>query len=50
MNKEGNYDKLSAKELWYPLRCKLCGTKAQWANDGTGCSYCTQCMEDIAFK
>jgi len=43
-------NKISSKELWYPLRCKLCGTKALWANDGTGDSYCTKCMEDVAFK
>ena len=37
-------------DSWYPLRCKLCKSKANWANEGSGDAYCTQCMEDIAFK
>ena len=35
---------------WHPLRCKLCKSKANWSNEGSGDAYCTQCMEDIAFK
>jgi hypothetical protein len=45
MNKSG-----FSKDTWIALKCKLCGTKAAWANEGTGSHYCTQCMEDVAFK
>jgi endogenous inhibitor of DNA gyrase (YacG/DUF329 family) len=45
----GKYATISDNELWYPLRCNLCGKGAQWANEGTGRNYCTQCMEDVAF-
>ena len=38
------------RDTWYPLVCKLCGKKALWTNEKTGMNYCTQCMEDIAFK
>ena len=39
-----------SRDTWYALKCKLCGKKAFWANEKTGMNYCTQCMEDIAFK
>jgi hypothetical protein len=39
-----------SKDTWVALKCKICSTKASWVNDGTGSNYCTQCMEDVAFK
>ena len=36
--------------LWYPIVCKLCKSKANWANDGSGDTYCAKCKEDVAFK
>ena len=45
MNKNG-----FSKDTWVALKCKICGKKASWANESTGAHYCTQCMEDVAFK
>jgi len=42
--------KIVSRDSWFALRCKLCGKKAYWANEDTGSHYCTQCMEDVAFK
>jgi len=42
--------KARTRDTWYALICKLCGKKASWANEVSGAHYCTQCMEDVAFK
>tara|TARA_R100000654_G_scaffold74502_1_gene109053 strand:- start:1774 stop:1908 length:135 start_codon:yes stop_codon:yes gene_type:complete len=39
-----------SKDSWLALKCVICGKKASWCNEGTGRNYCTQCMEDVAFK
>ena len=44
------HEMIYSKDMWYAMKCKICGKKASWANDGTGKHYCTQCMEDVAFK
>ena len=44
------HEMIYSKDMWYAVKCKICGKKASWANDGTGKHYCTQCMEDVAFK
>ncbi len=44
------HEMIYSKDMWFAVKCKICGKKASWANDGTGKHYCTQCMEDVAFK
>jgi len=39
-----------SKDSWLALKCVICGKRASWSNESTGRNYCTQCMEDIAFK
>jgi hypothetical protein len=39
-----------SRDTWAALKCKICSKKAYWANEKTGLNYCTQCMEDVAFK